>query len=168
MKNSNVLLHTAAETTNHLHRSALRLFRVLRVTRAAEGLTLSKLGVLGRLYREGTATATELAAYLRIRPQSLTRLVADLEQRKLIVRRSKDEDRRQSLLEITEAGARVLNEDLRDQRVRLAQVIGKELTPAEQELLRIAAGLMGHIAEVTESEIALPSKSKRKNMRRIR
>jgi len=168
MKNSNGLLHPAVETANHLHRSALRLFRVLRVTRAAEGLTLSKLGVLGRLYREGMATATELAAYLRIRPQSLTRLVADLEQRKLIVRRSKDEDRRQSLLEITEAGARVLNEDIRDQRVRLAQVIEKELTPAEQELLRIAAGLMDHIAEVTESQIELPSKSKRKNMRRIR
>jgi DNA-binding MarR family transcriptional regulator len=153
------------DTANQLHRSALRLFRFLRETQPAKGLTLSKFSVLGYLYRKGRATATELAAYLRVRPQSLTRLVADLEQRKLILRRSKDEDRRQSLLQITEAGARLLDEDIRDQRVRLAQVIEKDLTPAEQELLRIAAGLLDHIGEGAESQIAFPRKSNPKNMR---
>jgi DNA-binding MarR family transcriptional regulator len=167
MKEASDPLDTALETANRLHRGALRLLQVLRASRA-KGLTLSQLGVLGRLYREGKATATELAGYMRIKPQSLTRLVADLERRKLIVRRSKEEDRRQSLLEITEAGTRLLDQDLRDQRAKLAQVIGKELIPAEQELLRIAAGLMDRVAEGAELEIAPQSVSKRKNRRGVR
>jgi DNA-binding MarR family transcriptional regulator len=91
----------------------------VRDTRSGKGLSMAKLGVLGRLYRNGTTTPTALAAYLRIQPQSLTRLLADLQRRKLITRRPDEADRRQSLL---------------------------ELTPAEQELLRIAAGLMDRLA----------------------
>ncbi len=143
---------TASDTANLLHRSALRLFRLLRATQPARGLSWSKISVLGRLYRDGVATATALAAHLRVRPQSLTRLVADLEQRKLIRRRPNDADRRQSLLEITDAGVQLLIQDLCDQRENLAQTIAKELTPAEQELLRRAAGLMDHLAAVTEPQ----------------
>jgi len=133
-----------------LHRSVLRLFRVLRAGRQGEGLTLSRAGVLGYLYREGTATSSEVAAYLRVRPQSLTRLLAGLEEVGLIARRASGEDRRESLLEITEAGARLLVEGIRAQRMRLAQVMEQELTPAEMEVLRIAAGLMDRIAEKSE------------------
>ena len=153
---------TTADTANQLHRSALRLFRILRATRPAKGLTLSKAGVLGCLYRDGTTTSTELAAYLRVKPQSLTRLLADLEQRKLILSRSNGEDRRENLLEITEAGAQLLVEDIRGQRVKLAELIEEELTPAEKELLRIAAGLMDRIADKTEAQAAPLGKSKPK------
>jgi DNA-binding MarR family transcriptional regulator len=153
---------TATDAANQLHRGALRLLRVLRAARQAEGLTLSKTGVLGYLYRDGMTTSTELAAYLRVKPQSLTRLLADLEQSKLIVRRSNGEDRRENLLGITEAGAQLLIEDIRGQRVRLAEVIEKELTPAEKELLRIAAGLMDRIAATTETRVAPLGKLKRK------
>jgi hypothetical protein len=46
--------------------------------------------------------------------------------------------------------------------VKLSQIIAQELTPAEQELLRIAADLMDHIAEAIETQTAPLSKSKRK------
>jgi DNA-binding MarR family transcriptional regulator len=153
---------TTIEAANHLHRSILRLFRLMRATRPAKRIPILKLTVLGRLYRDGMATATELAAYLHVKPQSLTRLIADLEQHNLIIRRSNPEDRRQGLLEITEAGVQLLIEDVRDQRVKLSQIIAQELTPAEQELLRIAADLMDHIAEAIETQTAPLSKSKRK------
>lgn len=143
---------TTIDTANRLHRSALCLLRVLRASQPAKGLTLSRLSVLGRLYRDGMATATVLAAYLRIQPQSLTRLVADLERRKLITRQPNSADRRQSLLEITDAGVQLLIENVRDQRVKLAHTMAKELTPVEQELLRIAAGLMDHLVTVTEAQ----------------
>ena len=152
---------TAIDTANLLHRSALRVLRLLRATQPAKGLSWSKISVLGRLYRDGMATATTLAAYLRVRPQSLTRLVADLEQRKLITRRPNDADRRQSLLEITDVGVQLLIEDLRDQREKLAQTIAKELTPGEQKLLGLAAGLMDHLAAVTEAQTVALGKPKR-------
>jgi DNA-binding MarR family transcriptional regulator len=116
--------------------------------------------VLGRLYRHGESTATGLAAHLRIQPQSMTRLIADLERRRLITRRADDADRRQSLLGITDQGAQLLTEDIRDQRVKLAQIIVEALTPAEQEMLRLAAGLMDRLAEVTEAQTAPPGKVK--------
>ena len=151
MKAPDTPSHTAVDAANQLQRSAWHVFRVLRTSRPSKGLTLAGFGVLGRLYRDGTATATELAGYLRIKPQSLTRLIADLEQKGFIARHTNDEDRRQAFLEITHAGARALMKDMRGQRDILAQVIENELTPAEQELLRIASGLMDRVAEGAEA-----------------
>jgi DNA-binding MarR family transcriptional regulator len=156
MKTSDTPSHTAVDAANQLQRSAFQIFRVLRAGRSAKGLTLAGFGVLGRLYRDGAATASELAAYLRIKPQSLTRLIADLEQKGFIARHTNDEDRRQSFLEITHAGGRALMEDMRNQRNILAQVIENELTSAEQELLRIAAGLMDRVAQGAETLIVSP------------
>lgn len=161
MKTSDIPSTPVIDAANQLHGSALRLLRVFRATRPAKGLTLSGLSVLGCLFRDGTATATDLAAYLRVKPQSLTRLLADLEQNGFIARRPNDEDRRQTFLEITHAGARTLMEDVRDQRDSLAQVIEKELTTAEQELLRIAANLMDRIAEGAEAQVAALAESRR-------
>jgi DNA-binding MarR family transcriptional regulator len=142
---------TTIDTANQLHRSASRLLRLLRATRPAKGLSSSKLAVLGRLYQAGRATATALAAYLRIQPQSLTRLVADLERGKLITRQQNDADRRQSLLEVTDAGIGLLTEEIHGQRLKLAQTMAKELTVTEQELLGLAAGLMDRLSAVTEA-----------------
>ncbi len=139
------------DTATQLHQSTLRLLRVLRTARPTKGLTLSRFAILGRLYHNGPGTATELAAYLRVRPQSLTRLVTDLEQHQLIARQSKGEDRRRNFLKITERGVRSFLDDIRGQRIKLAQTIEKELTPAEQELLKIAAGLVDRVAEAIET-----------------
>lgn len=151
MKKPDAPSHTAVDAANQLQRSAWHMFRVLRANRPGKVLNLAGFGVLGRLYRDGAATATELAGYLRIKPQSLTRLIADLEQNGYIARRPNDEDRRQSFLEITHAGAKALMKDMRGQRDTLAQVIETELTPAEQELLRIAANLMDRVAQGVDS-----------------
>jgi len=143
---------TAIDTANQLHRSALRLLRLMRHNRSGEGPGMVMLSVLGHLYRHGTTTPTALASYLRIQPQSLTRLLADLQQRNLITRRPDEADRRQSLLAITAAGSELLTESVRDQRSDLARAIAAELTPAEQELLRIAAGLMDRLAAASGAQ----------------
>jgi DNA-binding MarR family transcriptional regulator len=152
MKTSKNLSETAMDTANQLHRSALRLLRRMQAARPTDGLSSSKLSVLGRLHREGTATPTALAAYLRIQPQSLTRLLADLQHRNLITRRRDEADRRQRLLEISAAGSKLLVEAVRDQRTELARTIASALTPAEQDLLRIACGLMDRLATVAGAQ----------------
>ncbi len=144
----------AFDTANKLHRSALHLVRLLRSALPERGLSSARLGVLGRLYREGTAIATDLAAYLHIQPQSLTRVLTELEQRGLITRRPDEVDRRRSLLEITEEGRRLLVEEIREQRVMLARIIAKEFTSAERDMLRIAAGLMDRLAEAAETQLS--------------
>jgi DNA-binding MarR family transcriptional regulator len=141
----------AQDTATQLHGSSLRVLRVLRAVRPTKGLTGSGLSVLGRLYGGGRATASELAAYLRVRPQSLTRLIAEFERRRLIVRESNSEDRRRNHMEITKEGIELLGNEVKNQRMVLAHTIEKELTHAEQEILRIAAGLVDRIAQAIEA-----------------
>ena len=150
MNNPNQPSDLSVETAAQLHRSALRLLRLIREARPGKALNPSQLGVLGRLYREGEATATELADYLRVRPQSLTRLLTDLKDRNLISHQRSPEDRRRNLLAITDSGIDLLMEEIGDQRLNLAVTIDRELSPTEQGLLGLAAGLIDRIAAAAE------------------
>jgi DNA-binding MarR family transcriptional regulator len=136
-----------------LRRGVTELNRRLRAERLGHGLSPSKLSVLGRLALGGPLTATALAAKERVQPQSLTRTLADLEESKLIGRRQDQIDRRQSLIEITPLGEDLLKKDARRQASWLAVAMSSALTPAERELLRLAAQLMRQLAEA-EVQIA--------------
>jgi DNA-binding MarR family transcriptional regulator len=115
-------------------------------SRGAEGLSVSRLMVLGRLKRQGPATATELAAFLRVQPQSLTRLLASLEEGGMIERHADETDRRQNRIEITDAGGRALIADVQGRRLKLAQAIAATLSPVEERLLRLSNELIDRIA----------------------
>ena len=137
----------AVATARALQASASLLSRRLFDSRGPGGLSVAKMNALGHLHREGPTTATVLAAYLRIQPQSLTRLLAALEAQRLISRREDDEDRRQVRIAITERGTKLLQRDVKERRARLAHVIEKELTPAEQGVLAVATQLMDRLAK---------------------
>ncbi|HET9375670.1 MAG TPA: MarR family transcriptional regulator [Chthoniobacterales bacterium] len=130
-----------------IRRSVAQLARRLRAERPAHAISLSKLSVLGRLSKNGPLTATDLAEQERIQPQSLTRLLADLEQRALVVRRQGQSDRRQVIIEITSQGSELLIEDARPQAAWLARAMSTVLSPVEQELLRLAAQLMQRLTD---------------------
>ena len=152
---------SAVDTASQLQHSAFRLFRTLRSCRTERGGSLARFSVLGRLYQGGIATATALATYLNIQPQSVTRLLAELERNGWIVRRSNTADRRQSLIEITETGTQLLLEEINAQQAMLAQRITALFTPAEQAMLRLAAGLMDRLAAESEVQAhpAVPHKT---------
>jgi DNA-binding MarR family transcriptional regulator len=140
------------EIASALHRSATLLSRRLLAARASDGLSPTRLAVLGLLRRVGPSTATALATELRIQPQSLTRLLADLDRRGLITRRTAATDRRQSQIEITGTGLETFLADLQGRREKLAQLLATTLTPAERGLLRLAAGLMERLTDAIEAE----------------
>src|ERR1700722_275760 len=91
-----------------IRRSVHRIARRLRAERSTHDLSMSKRSVLGRLFRDGSLTATDLAAQERIQPQSLTRLIANLEKRGLITRHQGEFDRRQLQIQITLEGRDLL------------------------------------------------------------
>jgi DNA-binding MarR family transcriptional regulator len=92
-------------------------------------------------------TSTDLAAAERVRPQSLTRVLADLETEDLIRRRPGEADRRQIFLELTERGAQALERDMARRDRWLAAAMEQSLTPTERGLLRLAAQVMERLAE---------------------
>jgi len=89
-------------------------------------------------------TATDLARLERL--QSLTRIIAELDERGLIRRTPAEEDRRQVLIEITQAGRELLVVDAYRQNQWLTETLAARLTKAEREILGIAAELLDKLA----------------------
>jgi DNA-binding MarR family transcriptional regulator len=124
----------------------MRLERRLRSERSSEGLTVSQLSVLGILGRKGPLSPTQLAAAEKVQPPSMTRIVAALEGLGLVVRRAHDSDKRQSVIELSDAGRILLAEDRSRRQAWLAGRLA-ELTSSERAALRLAAPIMQSLAE---------------------
>jgi len=103
------------ESSEGISESASRAARDLRVVvsrvrrRAKEvsddgGLTPSQVSVLSRLGKEGTASASGLAAAERVRPQSMAAILAALDERGLIRRRPDPGDGRRQLVSLSDVG----------------------------------------------------------------
>ena len=100
-------------TATRLRRSVTSLGRRLRLARASHGVSSSGLGVLAHLLRSGALTATAIAARERVQPQSLTRILNDLESGEFLHRLPDATDRRRTRLEITAKGRSLLIDDAR-------------------------------------------------------
>jgi len=130
-----------------LRGSIARLMRRLRLERPEKALSLFKLSILGMLYRSGPVTATDLAIRERIRPQSLTRLLANLEEQGLVSKEEDTADRRRLLIVITPEGKKALIASVRQQEAWLAAEMTRRLSPAERELLLDASRLLDRLTE---------------------
>jgi len=129
-------------------RAALsRLNRRLRLQDEAGGVGATGLSLLGRLYRSGPSTASELAAREGLQPQSLTRTLQMLEERGLISRETDDDDRRRSTITIMDTGLTLLQRVMRSRESWLARAMTSTLSPTERELLRLAASLLERLAD---------------------
>ncbi len=137
-----------------VRRSVTHLARRLRGLRSDHGISGSKLAILGWLFRAGTPmTATDLARLERLQPQSLTRIISELDERGLIRRTPDAADRRQILIEITQAGQELLIIDAYRQNEWLVKGMAANMTKAEREILLIAADLLDKLAsEETEPD----------------
>jgi DNA-binding MarR family transcriptional regulator len=124
--------------------------QLVRRLRAEHRFPLSHGAVLGRLDREGVRSASDLAVAERVRPQSMAQTLADLEADGLIVRRPDPDDRRRTLVELSEAGRDALERDRRHREGWLARAIAEELSEEEREVLGEAVGLLERL---TRSEV---------------
>jgi DNA-binding MarR family transcriptional regulator len=129
--------------------SVSRLARRLRVERQAEGLTSlsdTQLAALSVLEKHGPMTPGELADQEKVQPPSMTRVIAVLEERNLVVRAPHRTDRRQVVLTVTEEGRALVIQARRRRDAWLAKRL-KELTPQERALLRAAAPVLEKLSQ---------------------
>ncbi len=110
-------------------------------------MTLTQLATLGTLKRHGAMTLGELAAHEKVQPPSMTRIVSALEERGLVVREPRSDDRRLVIVRITGEAAALLAEDRRRRDAWLARRM-RELTPDEHDALRRAAPVLEKLAEL--------------------
>jgi DNA-binding MarR family transcriptional regulator len=135
------------DTTRLASELRMVLGHLMRRLRAEHRFSLSQGAVLGRLDREGTKSIGDLALAERVRPQSMTQTIGDLEADGLILRRADPSDGRRMLVELTERGHQTLEEDRRHREGWLARAISEDLSLAEQQVLTQALALLRRLAE---------------------
>lgn len=99
------MLTTIADLSSRLRVSVARLARRLR-QEGADGDTPSQLAALASLYRLGPVTLGDLADAERVRPPTMTRIVAALEERGLLRKQPDAADRRVVRVALTPEGKR--------------------------------------------------------------
>ena len=121
-----------------------RLRRRLREIADVGDLSPSQVSVLSRLEKDGGASASELAAKERVRPQSMAATLAVLDEQGLIRRDADPQDGRRQLVSLTDTGRQVLLANRRRRSEWLARRI-TELDPDDREVLRRAVGILERI-----------------------
>lgn len=134
-----------AERTARLRVVIARLSRRLRPTRAGAGLTPSQISVLFTIVRNGPIGLAEVASLEALNPTMLSRITAELAERRLIRRRPDPHDRRAALVEATAAGIR-MRERIHRERTRALAAHVERLTAEEQRLLWEALPVLEELA----------------------
>jgi DNA-binding MarR family transcriptional regulator len=130
--------------------SVSRLARRLRAERVALGLqpdlSDTQLAALATLVRHGPMTPGELAEHEKVQPPSMTRVIAVLEERSLVVRAPHTTDRRQVVLTVTAGGRELVYQARRLREAWLARRL-RELSPQERATLRAAAPILEKLSQ---------------------
>lgn len=108
-----------------------QLVRKLREQAEGNDLTTSQQSVLGRLEREGPATATQLAGAEGVRPQSMAKIVRALEDAGLISGAPDPHDGRKTVFSVTETAMEQFRTGRRAREDWLARAIAANLSPEE-------------------------------------
>ena len=124
------------------------LGQLVRRLRAEHRFPLTQGAVLGRLDRGGPQSTVELAAAERVRPQSMGQTLSELEAQGLISRRPDSEDKRRTLIELTDEGRGALAEDRKHRVGWIAEAIERDFSADEQEVLARAVRLLSRLAEL--------------------
>jgi DNA-binding MarR family transcriptional regulator len=137
----------AAHLAVRLRASVSTLTRRLRSDSTPGALAPAKWSVLAQLHRLGPLAPSELARHERVRLQTLTRLLAEIEAAGLIEREIDAVDSRRRVLSLTRAGRALLTAEVHRREVSLRLAVQKRLTPAERAMLLEACALLDRIGD---------------------
>jgi DNA-binding MarR family transcriptional regulator len=121
--------------------AVMRLSRQLRFRRPQSPVSLSQLSALATLANFGPMTPGALAIRERVRPPSMTRVIASLAELGFVDRVAHPDDGRQVLVSVSQSGADLIEIERRASREWL-QLRLAELEPVQRETLLAAADLM--------------------------
>lgn len=124
-----------------------RLYRRFKDLSDNQGLTPSQSAILSRLGKDGDASASDLAAAERVRPQAITPILAALEQHGLVARRPDPTDRRRQLVSLTPTGRARFDDARREGDEWLSRSLQERYTEDERETLMEAFTLLHRLTE---------------------
>jgi DNA-binding MarR family transcriptional regulator len=122
-----------------------RLRRRVKEVADTYELTASQLAVISRLDREGPATASDLAAAERVRPQSMAATLAAIDERGWLVRRQHPDDGRKQLLSLSDSARAHLSDGRQVRDEWLGRALADRYTEAERATIAEALQLLGRL-----------------------
>ena len=128
-----------------MHSAAIHLLRGVRKEDVRAGVGPARLSVLSVLVFGGPARLSDLARIEQVRPPTMSKIVAGLEQRGLVRRRPNPRDARVAAIEATARGTKLLQDGRRRRVARLARSL-QGLEAAEIELLGRAAAIIERVS----------------------
>ena len=139
--------HLASTLAADLRALLGKLRRRLREQGGPQDLPPSQISVLLRLEKEGPATVSGLARAEAMRPQSMSSAIAQLEAAGLVSGAPDPQDRRQTLLSLTESCRLWLCEARAARQDWLTRTIQARLSGEEQATLERAVRLLERLAD---------------------
>lgn len=139
---------SASATTDladRLHSVAIHILRRLRREDDASGLPAPQLSALSVIVFGGAITLGALADAEQVRPPTITRLVATLEEAGLVERETDPTDKRVVRVRATARGAKLLHEGRQRRVASLAAALAK-LPRAERSALATAVPILERVA----------------------
>jgi DNA-binding MarR family transcriptional regulator len=127
------------------------IFRKLKLRYREHGggndLTSSQISVVLRLEKDGSATVSSLARAEGMRPQSMSAVVAPLQESGLVRGAPDPSDGRQTLMSLTAKCLKWLQEGRAARQDWLTATIAQKLSAQEQEELQAALALLERLVE---------------------
>lgn len=137
----------AAHVAVRLRASVSQLMRRLRRDATPGALAPAKWSVLAQLHRLGPLAPSELARHERVRLQTLTRLLREIEHAGLVAREVDAGDGRRHVLSLTRTGRAVLAGEVHRREASLRIAVQAHLTAAERATLLEACALLDRIGD---------------------
>jgi DNA-binding MarR family transcriptional regulator len=146
-------MNTATEQIEQQMTMLLRRVQRIHISTASGGemdLDRSAYGILCRLADEGPQRLGLLASAFGLDPSTITRQVQALEKAGLVVRHADPDDRRASILDLTEEGKVTLAHTRAYRRERLEEVLDDWPDHDREELARLLTKVNDSITSLVE------------------
>jgi DNA-binding MarR family transcriptional regulator len=117
----------------------------------AEATTLAQTRVLFQLRATGPLSVSELASRLNVTPPAVSPVVDQLVRRQLLSRREYAEDRRITLVELTDSGRAFIEGALLVRNQRMVEVL-QRLSDEELETVAVAFAILSQVTDELKRE----------------
>ena len=137
----------ASKLAAELRTTFRKVKRKLREHGGENDFTSSQIAVILRLETDGPATVSSLARAEGMRPQSMSAVIAPLEEMGFVAGAADPNDGRKTLMSLTKACKKSIAEGRAARQDRLVRAIQQKLSPQEQKKLLSVLHLLAQIAE---------------------
>jgi DNA-binding MarR family transcriptional regulator len=137
---------TESRLASDLSLAVMRLARQLRFRRPDSPISLSQLSALSTLAKEGAMTPGALAMKERVRPPSMTRVIASLADLGFVARSAHPADGRQILVSVSPSGSELIEAERKASQEWLSERLS-HFNAEQRKALLVAADLMSVLVD---------------------